>query len=70
MVEFLRKFEDRNIKIARVNSILITKSINVQLFTLLLCGVGVRCDLMRFSVLSPFVEKSMILTNPSEIYTK
>ena len=70
MVEFLRKFEDRNIKIAGVNSILITKSINVQLFTLILCGVGVRCDQMRFLVLSPFVAKSMIWTNPNEIYTQ
>ena len=34
MVEFLRKFENRGIKIAQVNSILITKSINLQLFTL------------------------------------
>ena len=29
MVEFLRKFENRGIKIARVNSIRITKSINL-----------------------------------------
>ena len=40
MVEFLRKFENRGIKIARVNSSLITKSINLQLITLILCGVG------------------------------
>ena len=33
MLEFLRKFEDRGIKIARVNLILINKSINLQLFT-------------------------------------
>ena len=32
MVEFLRKFESRCIKIARVNSIRITKSINLLLF--------------------------------------
>ena len=38
MVEFLRKFENRGIKIARVNSILITKSINLQLCTLNLDG--------------------------------
>ena len=36
MVEFLRKFEDRGIKIARVNSILISKSINLLYF----CSVG------------------------------
>ena len=39
-VEFLRKFEKRGIEIARVNSILITKSINLLLFTLILNGVG------------------------------
>ena len=40
MVEFLRKFENCVIKIARDNSILITKSINLQLFTLIFYGVG------------------------------
>ena len=40
MVEFLRKFENRNIKIGRVNLILLTKSINLQLFTLILYCVG------------------------------
>ena len=40
MVEFLRKFDNRGIKIARVNSILITKSINLESFTLILYGVG------------------------------
>ena len=39
MVKFLRKFENRGIKIARVNSILITKSIYLQLFTFTLHGV-------------------------------
>ena len=39
IVEFLRKFENRGIKIARVNWIFITKSINLQLFTLILYGV-------------------------------
>ena len=33
MIEFLRKYENRSIKIARVNSILITKFINLQLFS-------------------------------------
>ena len=32
MAEFLRKFENRSIQIARVNSILITKSILLLLF--------------------------------------
>ena len=40
MVEFLRKFENRGIKIAWVNSILIIKYNNLQLFTLILYGVG------------------------------
>ena len=40
MVEFLRKFENRVIEIALVNSILIIKSIDLQLFTLILYGVG------------------------------
>ena len=39
MLEFLRKFENRGTKIARVNSILFTKSINVHLFILILYGV-------------------------------
>ena len=40
IVEFLIKFENLGIKIARVNTILITKSLNLQLFTLILYGVG------------------------------
>ena len=39
MVEFLIKFENRGIKIGRVNSILITESLNLQLYTLILYGV-------------------------------
>ena len=61
MIEFDTKFDNRCIKIAQVNSILITKSINLQLFTLILYCFGVRCDHGRFSVLSPFIEKSMIV---------
>ena len=45
MAEFLIKFENRGIKIARVNSILITKFINLQLFTL-----RVRCDVGIFKL--------------------
>ena len=44
MIEFLEKIQNRGMKIARVNSILITKSINLHLFTLILYGVGVHCD--------------------------
>ena len=40
MVEFLRKFENRGIKTAQVNSIRIIKSIKFQLFTLILYGDG------------------------------
>ena len=61
MIEFLKKIEKRGIKITRVNSIFIAKSINLLLFTLILHGVGVCCDRNRFSVLSPFVEKSMVI---------
>ena len=44
-IKFLRKFENHSIKIAGVNLILITKSINLQLFTFILFGFGVPCDL-------------------------
>ena len=56
MAEFLRKFENRGIKIATicheilVTSILITKSFNLQLFTLISYGVGVRCDVDIFKL--------------------
>ena len=40
MIKFLRKFENGCIKINRVDSILITKSINSQFFTLILYDVG------------------------------
>ena len=40
MSEFLKKMYNRAIKIARVTSVLITKSMNLQLFTLILYGVG------------------------------
>ena len=39
MIEFLRKFENRGIIIAQVNWILIAKSFDLQLFTLILYGV-------------------------------
>ena len=59
LIEFLRKFDNRGIKIARVNSILVTKSTTFQLFTLILFDAEVRCDRRRFSVFSPLTEKSM-----------
>ena len=40
MMEFLRKFENRGIKMARFNSIFISKSIYLQLFAIILYGVG------------------------------
>ena len=46
MIKFLRKFEDRGIKIDLVNSILILKSINLQFIALILYGVGVRPQLI------------------------
>ena len=62
MIEFLRKFENRGIKVAQVISILISKSINLE-FTLILYGVWVHCDRRRFSGHSPFIEKSMRALN-------
>ena len=44
MVEFLRKFEIRGCEIARVNSILITKFINLLLFCSVLGSVVVEGD--------------------------
>ena len=61
MIEFLKQYEKRGIKITPVNSIFIAKSINLLLFTLISYCVGVRCNRSRFSVLSPFIEKSMVL---------
>ena len=40
MIKFLKKFENPNIKIAQVNLILVIKSINLQLITLILYGLG------------------------------
>ena len=50
MAEFLRKFKNRGIKITWINSILITKSINLQLFPLILYGAGFRCDVDIFKL--------------------
>ena len=50
LVEFLRKSWSRGDKIVPVNSIRITKSINLILY-----GVEVRCDRGRFSVRSPLI---------------
>ena len=59
MNEFLRKLKNRGIKITQVHSILITKSINLLLFTSILYGVWVRCDRRRISLLSQFIEQFM-----------
>ena len=37
-------------------------------FTFILYGVGVRCDRSRFSVHSPFIDKSMIIANLHPLY--
>ena len=50
MVEFHRKSDNHGIKIARVTSTFITKSINLQVFTWILYGVGVRCDVDTFKL--------------------
>ena len=50
MVEFLRNFGNRSIKIARDNSVLITKSINLQLFALIFYGVGGSCEVDIFKL--------------------
>ena len=50
MVEFLRKHENCVIKIAPVNSILITKSINLPLFRLIFTVLRVRCDVDIFQL--------------------
>ena len=59
MVEFLRKFDNRNIKIVRVNLIRITKFTNLLKF----CSVlRVSCDVEILNlppVRSPLIEKSM-----------
>ena len=55
MVEFLKKSESRGDKIALVNSILVTKPINLLYFY----GVAVRCERELFSVHSTITEKSM-----------
>ena len=54
MIEFLIKYENCSIKIAIVNSILITENkFRVIYFNFVLFGVS--CDLKRFSVFNPFI---------------
>ena len=55
-----QKFENRGIKITRVYSILITKSINIQFFTLILYGLGGPLWSKAISVHSQFIEKSKV----------
>ena len=45
-----QNIENRGISIARVNSILSTKYINLQLFSFILYGIGVRCDVNIFKL--------------------
>ena len=61
IVEFLSKSESRGIKIALINSIRITKAINLLEF----CSVGVGCHRGRFSLHSQFIEKPIVLFNAS-----
>ena len=65
--QIFRKFENRCIK-RELTRFLSTNLSIYELFTLVLFGVGVRCDRMRFSLHSPFIEKSMIyIIEKSEI---
>ena len=50
MVEFPTKFENCRVKIDRLDSILITKSVNLQFFTLILYGVWGSCDVDIFKL--------------------
>ena len=65
MVEFLKKFESRDIK-SKLNRVNSSESSKLNLhhkidqFTWILYGVEVHCDRMRFSVHSSFIEKSMV----------
>ena len=54
MVEFLGKFENRGVKIARITFILINKSINILLFTFIFYCVGVRCDVDIFTLTASY----------------
>ena len=61
MLVFLEKFENCGIKIARVNSIRNTKSINLLQFCMVL---GVRCDVDIFKLTplrSPLIVKVYVL---------
>ena len=58
-IEFLRKFENRGIKMARVNSNFITKSLNLQLFSFCMV-LGVRCDGDIFKP-TPLIDKFMFV---------
>ena len=61
MDESLRKFENRPIKISRVNSILlITKSIILQLIYLILYGSGVRCHVIfKLTASAQFINREV-----------
>ena len=57
MVNFLKKYESHGDKIDRVNWL--NWHHQIYQFTSILFGAGVRCDRCRFSMHSPFIEKSM-----------
>ena len=57
LIEFPPKIDNRGIKIARVNSIRITKSINLLQFCTVLGSFVIEGD---FRVHSPFIQKSML----------
>ena len=65
MVEFLRKFENRAIKSGRYNSILITKirKFTAIYFNFVWCwgSVVMLTCLNKQQVLSPFIEKCMVI---------
>ena len=60
VIEFLRKFENRSIKIARVICYHQIYQFTIIYFNFVRLIV-VRCDLRRFSVLSPFIEKTIVI---------
>ena len=63
-----QKIEILGIKIARVNSILITKSINLVLFALIMYGVEVRCDVDIFKLTASAQSINREVYVPSNVY--
>ena len=66
MIEFLRKFENRGIKIAWVNSIIISKSINLQLGcwtpnTPTVLGVRCSVDILKLSASAQPIYREVLI---------